>query len=140
MVIKTHQKRKTAPSTTKLRKTLWSAYFSPYIRLKEGYRCYTCGKQLQKKGSYAGHFVHRDCLDFDERNIHTQCYYCNVYQHGNRNKYAEKLEQQYGFGIIQELNKSGEAKKNWKVGELLLLIEGYKEKLKGVQENGEKRV
>jgi hypothetical protein len=130
MTIKTAKKHKRTPSTTSLRKKLWSGFFSPYIRLKEGYKCYTCGKQLEKSKSYAGHFVHKDCLDFDERNIHCQCYYCNVYQSGNRAKYAECLERDYGYGIIQELNKLGDKNKNWKTAELLKQIEEYKEQLK----------
>jgi hypothetical protein len=119
-----------APSTTQLRKKLWTQYFSPYIRLRDKGVCYTCRKTYDPKICHAGHFVHKDCLDFNEKNVHCQCYYCNLRAGGNLAKYAEHLEADYGQGIIQELNRLGDAGKNWKVGELLELIEIYKEKLK----------
>lgn len=133
MTIKTAKKHKKAQSTTKLRKTLWRCYFSPYIRLKEGYRCYTCGKQLTKATSQAGHFRHKDCLDFFEPNIHCQGSCCNMFRSGNLSIYAEKLEAQYGYGIIQKINKLADQAKPLKRQEVLDKIAFYKQELAKLQ-------
>lgn len=74
---------------------------SKYIREKEK-KCITCGstKDLQ-----AGHFVHGDSLDFDERNIHCQCLFCNYYQSGNLIEYTKKMLEMYGMEVIEELQQ-----------------------------------
>ena len=133
MTIRTSKRKKRICSTTSLRKKLWSAFFSPYVRLKEGYRCYTCGKQLTKETSQAGHFRHKDCLDFFEPNIHCQGSCCNTYRSGNLAIYAEKLETQYGYGIIQQINKLADEAKPLKRQELLDKIEYYKNELAKLQ-------
>ena len=115
-------------STRLLRKKLWDI-FSRYIRLKEGGVCFTCGVKRSIKKMYAGHFVHKDCLDFDERNIHVQCRACNLFRRGNLTIYAEKLEAKYGYGIIQELNRLGDQTRQFKVKELEEMIKVYKNKL-----------
>jgi hypothetical protein len=125
MTIKTAKKRKTIQSTTKLRKIAWKLN-SELTRRKERGRCYTCGKRGIWKYCHAGHFIHKDCMDFVKENIHCQCVGCNKFRHGNPIAYAIKLETQYGPGIIQRLKKQSEATKNWKIDELLELIEHYK--------------
>lgn len=92
---------------------LFWKYFSLYIRTKE-LNCYTCGKRLGVKDSQAGHYEHEGnskiwLLMSDERNVHKQCLQCNYFKGGARNEYALHLEQDYGHGILQELNE-----KKWK--------------------------
>jgi len=116
-------------SKTKLRSKLWKL-FSEYVRRKERGICYTCGKRDEWKYMQAGHFVHRDCLDYNEKNIHCQCVGCNKWRHGNLVEYADRLERDYGPGVIQELKKLGNEIKIWKISELESMIEEYKIKLK----------
>jgi hypothetical protein len=114
-------------SIKKLKKKLWDLQ-SEYIRRTEK-KCFTCGKKKNWKELQAGHFIHKDCLDFERKNIHAQCVGCNHFRSGNRIIYAEKLEELYGFGIIQELRKLGDKIKKWKVSELEEKIEFLKQEL-----------
>ena len=80
---------------------------SEYVRRKDRGICITCGARGDWKDMNAGHFVHRDSLDFDLRNINCQCVHCNKFLHGNLNVYAERLMEKYGPDIIGELNRLG---------------------------------
>lgn len=55
----------------------------------------------------AGHFfdagVSGNSLYFDERNVHCQCFSCNVKKSGNKAIYASNLVRQYGDDIIMKL-------------------------------------
>ena len=115
-------KRKKLQSMQNLRKKAWTV-FSLWIRNRDK-KCVTCGsiKSLQ-----AGHYVHRNCLDFNEKNINAQCAGCNMYKSGNLVVYAVYLEKKYGYGIIQELEKKGREVKKFNREELELIIEMYSE-------------
>ena len=106
--------------------------FSQYVRLKEGGVCFTCGVRKDWKEQQAGHFVHRDCMDFDERNVHCQCVYCNKYRSGNLIEYAIKLEKLYGPGIIQKLKRLGDKIRIFKVPELEKKARYYDKKIKEI--------
>ncbi len=111
---------------TKLRKKAWDT-FSHWIRfVRDKGKCYTCGVVKDPKEMDAGHYEHINCLDFDERNVHCQCSACNRYKKGNRNLYAIHLEKDYGYGILQELDKLKWKNRYFKVGELNTIIEKYK--------------
>jgi hypothetical protein len=115
-------------SPTKLKKELWKIQ-SIYIRRKEG-KCFTCGKKYPWKLLQAGHFEHKDCLDFETKNIHAQCVRCNKHLSGNLGAYAEHLEELYGFGVVQEIRGQRDKIKRWKVSELEEKINFYKEAIK----------
>ena len=92
-----------------LRDTAWKL-FSKVVREEEHYICFTCGKNLQddKSKCHAGHYVPRgkvSALRYDRKNVHAQCINCNMYLSGNLSVYAIKLEEKYGFGILQEFDK-----------------------------------
>lgn len=97
-------------SIRELKKVLW-VKFSKWIRKRDNYTCFTCGKKDEPSKMDAGHYVPRskgNALYFDERNVNTQCTSCNRFKHGNLAIYALKLEERYEAGIIQELFKKGE--------------------------------
>lgn len=88
------KRAKVANSFKVLHKKAWKA-FSMYIRQKgmdeDGMNvCYTCKKVKHYKLLYAGHLWHGK-LDFDERNIHPQCWHCNYPNHGMREAYSANL-------------------------------------------------
>src|SRR3990167_4584627 len=99
----------------KLKKYIWKLY-SEYIRRNyaddAGYvQCYTCPKrELWNSGKiHAGHFMHGDNPGTwtNDKNVKPQCgFVCNISKSGNREVYALRLELEYGFGIIQELDKA----------------------------------
>ena len=69
-------------SLKSLRKRAWDIQ-SQYIRRLAKGICFTCGDKRPWKKQQAGHYIHKDCLDFDERNINCQCRGCNSFKGGN---------------------------------------------------------
>lgn len=118
------------------KKKVWKLV-STYIRKKyadhQGYaKCITCGIRKPIRELHAGHFRHGStkATFFFEKNIHPQCRSCNFYKDGARDVYAVKLEELYGHGILQEIDKLDDPRFVWTM-EKLKSIEGeYKKKLK----------
>lgn len=79
--------------------------FNAYIRKRDNYTCYCCGSTNQPQ---AGHYKPKSVtglsLRYNEKNVHCQCKKCNHFKSGNLSVYALKLEEQYGYGILQELD------------------------------------
>jgi hypothetical protein len=114
-----------------LKKKLWKI-FSEYVRKKENGVCFTCGVRKDYKEMNAGHYIHKDCLDFDERNVHCQCPRCNLYLSGNLGVYAEKMIDKYGRTEVAILRNQSQVIKKWTVDELESLIQTYQEGLNNV--------
>lgn len=84
-------------------------------------------KELQ-----AGHFIpagSSNYLRFVEANVHPQCYGCNVCKHSNPIEYRIYMEERYGKKFVEILISQRNEIKRFTVGELLLKIEEYEEKL-----------
>lgn len=82
--------------------------FSIYIRMRDKGQCYTCPKKDDYKRMQNGHFSPRQYLStrWDERNCHCQCYACNMLYGGQPSRYAQRLRQDFGDEIINELEKN----------------------------------
>jgi hypothetical protein len=119
-------------SIKSLRKKLWKLK-SEYVRRFEHGICFTCGDTRPWKEQQAGHYIHKDCLDYDEINIHCQCARCNKWLHGNTGVYAERLIAKYGAEKIELLRQKSQQIKKWSVQELEDLIETYKQALAEMQ-------
>ncbi len=102
-------------------------WFSRYIRWRDKGQCFTCPKSDDPKKMQAGHFVPRQYTEtrYDERNVHAQCYACNVLYHGQPSAYAINLDLRYGRGTVALL----EAKRRKIVRDFPYeeLIQKYKE-------------
>jgi len=116
------------------KKKLWTI-FSLYIRTRDNFTCFTCGKKGDGKGMHAGHMIPRAVggmsLYFNEFNVHAQCYYCNINLGGNGAIYAKKFIEKYGqekFDELIELKEHGY--KKYTIEEYKNLIEYYKLELK----------
>ena len=106
---------------------------SEFVRRRDKGVCYTCGTRYDWRKMDAGHYIKRSCwrLRFDIRNIHTQCKRCNSYLHGNMDKYALHLIEDYGVEILQEFNRLKDMpEKKWAVKELEDLVKYYEDKIK----------
>ena len=128
--IRPQPKPKKQIKITDLRKKVWTQ-FSKYIRLRDNYTCYTCGKVMLRGDSncHAGHYVPQskgNRLRFDERNVHAQCVTCNSFNRGNLSAYALRLEQDYGHGILQEFDSVRNERKQFTRDELLEMLDHYK--------------
>lgn len=87
-----------------LKKILWK-HFSLYIRKRDKFTCFTCGRKGDGQGMHAGHFIPKSvgglALYFHEDNVHAQCYNCNINLSGNQYEYAKRL----GLKKAEELLK-----------------------------------
>lgn len=86
-------------------------------------RCITCGSTYKLT---AGHFIHKDCLDFDEIANNAQCMRCNYFMSGNLVMYAIYLEGKYGKDIIQDLEFKSRQIRKFSREELEDIILKYK--------------
>jgi hypothetical protein len=78
---------------------------------------------------HGGHFLpgHHNGVYFDLRNIHAQCYMCNVVLKGNHHKYFRFMQSKYGDEVIDELERLDTAHKSFIPTELQYLLFHYKE-------------
>jgi len=102
--------------------------FSLFIRLRDNCICYTCGKRGEIRQMQAGHYVSRKCmlLRWDEKNVHCQCYACNVCKHGDLITYRERLVKDYGQSAIEELESKRYITYKHSIEDLEKLIDFYK--------------
>lgn len=120
-------------SVAKLKKKVWSE-FSKYIRNKYAVNgkvmCVTCGVWKDINEMQAGHFIsgRRNSVLFDERNVHPQCYACNICKHGNTVNYFRFMQHKYGDEVIEELrNRDNSENKQFAVYELEEMLNKYKQ-------------
>ena len=128
-------KSKKKKSIHQLKRELWK-HFSLYIKLRDKYICFTCGKHCEKDSVNSGHFYHGKSVESytDEKNVNCQCISCNMYKSGNLAVYAGKLIDKYGVNIISELSVKRHTIKKWVRVELENDIEDYKTKIKELEE------
>jgi DNA-directed RNA polymerase subunit N (RpoN/RPB10) len=102
----------------KAKKECWSV-FSRYVRLRDQGVCFTCEKKIPDyynrqgkliegwKSGQAGHWITAaSCglaLYFHEKNVHCQCYHCNINLSGNWLEYERKIRSVYGDNVCEEL-------------------------------------
>lgn len=110
-----------------MKRTTANLYLSRYILLRDAIEdvengwvkktinyewvlCRTCGKILSRleSGSHAGHFITKghggsSGVYYDERNVHTQCHKCNVWEEGNSIEFIVFMQDKYGYEVIEEL-------------------------------------
>ena len=91
-------------------------------------KCFTCGKPCDFKNLQAGHFVQGrlHAVLFDERNVHAQCYRCNVPLKGNLIEYYPRMLKKYGKKVIEELKEKNRGTRKFKRWEYEGLIEKFK--------------
>lgn len=96
-------------SVSFLKKKLWKI-FSLYIRTRDNFTCFTCGKKADGAGMHAGHFITgATCpteLYFNVMNVHAQCYHCNINLSGNWVIYEQKMVDRYGIDEVYKLKQS----------------------------------
>ena len=130
--------KKKQPSKSTVKGKAWRA-FSRYIRVRDALKttgttthvkCITCGKLLSIGFCDAGHFVSRryNATLFDERNVNTQCRYCNRFLNGSLLEYRRQLVKMYGEGIDTELEDKATEITKLTVEDLTNIAECYKMK------------
>lgn len=96
---------------SKLKKKL-DKIFSEYIRRRDsdyrGYcKCISCNKEYPAFGGkiHAGHLFSRRYLSirYDEKNVNSQCSYCNTFLNGNQILASRGVERKWGKGVVEDL-------------------------------------
>jgi len=112
--------------------------FNKFIRLNDkklNNPCMSCRKPLEKKYD-AGHFYNANNhwnLRFDERNVYSQCVYCNQHLHGNLLEYRKQLEFYYGITFLNELEKDSNITRKFTIDEVKEINDIYKDKIKKIK-------
>ena len=118
-------------SISTLKKNLWTV-FSQYIRTRDNFTCFTCGRKGEGSGIHAGHFITKStgglALYFNEENVNAQCYNCNINLSGNIWVYGKKL----GEEKVEELYKLKQESWKWSVTDYENKIVEYKNKLQAL--------
>lgn len=98
-----------------------------YVRERDKWICYTCGKP----GDEAGHFNRRGrrSTRWDLRNVHCQCFNCNGPLKGNKPIYRAKLIKEYGSEVVTELEQLGYETAHFTIDDLRVKVANMKEKL-----------
>lgn len=101
--------------------------------------CYTCDSPLQLSTSncHLGHYLSRGAypgLTFHPENSRIQCYRCNVHLHGNTVEFRHRLINEIGIEAVEKLEFGRHIQVKWTRGELLNMIEVYKEKIKNLKQ------
>lgn len=114
-----------------LKQRAW-VVFSLYIRNRDSWTCFTCGKIERGAKMHAGHFISRshNSTLFDEMNVHAQCAGCNMFRNGQPHLYAEKLVNTYGQKEFMSLIARGREIKQFTRPELISLHIQYRAKLR----------
>lgn len=124
-------KKRKRTESSKLKKLLWGI-FSEYIRQRDGGVCISCGKKDFWRKMDAGHYIPKTAglsTYFHEKNVNSQCTYCNRWMHGNLSRYALALRKKYGRNILEELEEIRLNPIKISVEDYKKLIEKYKVKL-----------
>lgn len=80
-------------------------------------KCVTCGAIRPCSKMNGGHFIPRSCMPFrwDEKNVHPQCPYCNLYMNGAYIAYSQWFIKQYGQ---EEFDRYVDKFKLWRSGQI----------------------
>lgn len=121
---------------TKLKKKL-DAIFSQYIRHKYTStetgeaRCWTCGKSAPPSKLYCGHFIGRKYLAtrYDPRNCRTQCYVCNVINHGEQWLFGKLLDEE-NPGTAERIYNERTSQRPWSTNDFSRLEAHYRKALR----------
>ena len=125
-------RKKKEKSNAWWKKEFWKT-FSLYIRTRDKFRCFTCGRLGGGSGLHAGHYVPRSVgglsLYFHEQNVHAQCYHCNINLGGFGAMYHIKMIEKYGQEVVNELWRlKDQGFRKIEIEEYKRLIVEYKEK------------
>lgn len=139
MTVATKRRPKTK-TAAQLRKQLWGLV-SRYVRLSaagfSGYACcVTCGAQKPWTELHAGHFVPQgrgNVVRYDLRNIHPQCYRCNISLGGNPSAYAVYMLDNYGERVIRDLESRAHGVVKFSLSDYRDMISDFTDKLERLE-------
>ena len=128
---------------SKVKRDVW-VVFSIFIRTRDCLKttgcssfglCITCGKRYHFKLLQAGHFIagRNNAVLFSEKGVHAQCYNCNMNLKGNTLVYRRKINEMYGEGYDEVLEKESWGTLKYTIPQLEEMKTYYKEKIKELE-------
>lgn len=117
-------------TTTQLKK-IAERHLHKLVVLKGKGVCFTCGRRDYESSVavHAGHLFHGGA-DLVIKNLHPQCYICNVKMDGNRRVYKAKFIEKYGQKEYDLLEFQSKRVQIYSQDELIEMIELFKRKIK----------
>lgn len=119
--------RKTPLAT--LKRKLW-ALFSAYVKERDGNTCFSCGASgLEGHGWHAGHLFPAGAhgiIRYEPKNVHSQCYRCNINLGGNGAAYTARFIDRYSFEEFKRLSALSRELRQWRAPEVQELIDALK--------------
>lgn len=120
----------------------WAA-FSVYIRTRDCLRftgdptrgmCVTCKRPYPFKQLQAGHFIsgRNNAVLFDDRQVYSQCYGCNVGRGGAHVEYFVFMEEEWGRDKIDEFRAQKNQTVKYKAFDYERIEAEFKEKTKSL--------
>lgn len=107
--------------------------FSLYIRKRDNYTCFTCGRKCVGAGAHAGHYAPQSVSNMESRFnpdfVHCQCYSCNIHKSGNHIEYRRRLCELLGDVKVEHFEnhyKRVSTGPQWQISDFQSLIEKYK--------------
>jgi hypothetical protein len=82
--------------------------------------CFTCGRLIPWRDADCGHFRRREHMStrFDLRNLGFQCKKCNRFDGGLSYEFGKKLDEIWGPGTAEEMDRLFKHTVQWDVREL----------------------
>ena len=110
-----------------LKKKAWGV-FATFIKERDNWTCYTCGKYDKGATMHAGHYISRrhNATLFDEDNVHAQCAGCNMFRNGEPHIYTERIISENGQEFLLRLIAKSKETKKFTKQELLDICDTYK--------------
>lgn len=122
---KARPRRQRKTTVGALKRQLWTL-FAAYVKARDGNTCFTCGAtDLEGMNWHAGHGIRQGghaAVQYDPKNVHSQCGACNVWKAGNVAEYVMRLVDRYGFEEFARLVNRSRQTKLWTAPELRELI------------------
>lgn len=119
-------RRQRKTSLAALKRKLW-AEFSAYVKARDGNVCISCGRGgLEGSNWHAGHLFSagaHSLIRYHPKNVHSQCFRCNVNLGGNGAAYANEFWKRYGMDEFTRLFNLGRHIKKWTAPEVRDLID-----------------
>ena len=107
--------------------------FAQYIKMRDMDKhcvgeCVTCGERGFVRDLEAGHYIGRRhwSVRFNEKNVHLQCNKCNRWGEGEKDAYALWLQKKYGKGILAELNRKKNQKRDYDLAKLKAMVKEWR--------------
>jgi hypothetical protein len=122
---KARPRRERRTTVGALKRQLWKL-FAVYIKARDGNVCFTCdARDLEGGNWHAGHGIRQGghaAVQYDPKNVHSQCGRCNIWLAGNTSEYMARLIERYGYDEWLRLIKRARTTKSWTAPEVRGLI------------------